>query len=144
MPVYEVHSPEGLLSDDDRQEVTDEITRIHTTATGAPSLFVNVVFTDLPAGRTFADGKPARTSFVIGHIRQGRDVPTRQGMLHDLSDMWTRITGVGETEVILTLIDTDPATSLEYGLIFPDAGQEEQWFEENRDKLIELGIVPAS
>jgi len=30
---------------------------------------------------------------------------------------------------------------MEAGLIFPGLGQEQRWFEENRDRLTELGIL---
>ena len=39
MPVYQVGTVEGLLSDDQRQQIVTEITRIHCEATDAPPLF---------------------------------------------------------------------------------------------------------
>lgn len=56
MPVYQLTTSPDLLSDRQSQDVVDEITRIHTTHTGAPALFVNVVFQEIPAGRIFTAG----------------------------------------------------------------------------------------
>ncbi|WP_329057983.1 tautomerase family protein [Amycolatopsis sp. NBC_01480] len=140
MPVYQVFSPDNLLSDEQRQQIVDEITRIHTSNTGAPALFVNVVFTDLPAGRVFSAGKPSRLSLIIGNIREGRDIEVRQTMLRQLSAMWVEITGAPETEVLLAIQETDPLAAMELGLLFPPAGQEAAWFAKHQDKLAALGI----
>jgi phenylpyruvate tautomerase PptA (4-oxalocrotonate tautomerase family) len=143
MPVYQVVSLEGLLSDEQRQQIANEITRIHTTATDAPALFVNVVFQEVPPGRMFSAGKPSRLSLVIGSIREGRTIEVRQQILRELSEMWVRITGTSETDVLLAIQEANPLAAMEMGLLFPLPGQEALWFEENNDRLVALGVVPG-
>ena len=55
--------------------------------------------------------------------------------------MWTRVTGQSEGELLVVLNEADPANAMEAGLIMPEPGQEQQWFDENRAKLIELGVM---
>jgi phenylpyruvate tautomerase PptA (4-oxalocrotonate tautomerase family) len=124
MPIYQCISPEGLLDQSDRGKVAEEITRIHCDATGVPPSFVNVIFTDIPDGRYFVAGKPAHHSFVNGAIRVGHDVATRQSILTNLSQMWVRLTGQPEEELLISLWENQAENAMEAGLIFPAVGQE--------------------
>ncbi|MCW2664430.1 MAG: cis-3-chloroacrylic acid dehalogenase [Mycobacterium sp.] len=144
MPVYQCYYPQGLLAKSAKAEIADQITSIHCNATGAPPSFVNVLFLELPEGECFVAGKPATHSYVFGIVRHGRDLETRQGMLRDLSRMWIDVTGQSDAELIVALTETDPANVMEAGLIFPEPGQEEQWFEQNRAKLTQLGWTTVS
>lgn len=82
-------------------------------------------------------------SFIVGNIRDGRGIELRQAMLRELSAMWSKITGHGERDVFLALQENDSRAAMEAGLIFPAAGAEEEWFAENKDKLVSLGLVLA-
>jgi phenylpyruvate tautomerase PptA (4-oxalocrotonate tautomerase family) len=124
VPIYQCISPEGLLDESARGKVAGEITRIHCAATGVPPSFVNVIFTDVPDGRYFVAGKPANHSFVNGAIRVGHDVATRQGILRNLSQMWTRLTGQPEEELLISLWENQAENAMEAGSIFPAVGQE--------------------
>jgi hypothetical protein len=53
----------------------------------------------------------------------------------------TRLTGQTEGELLISLWENPAENVMEAGLIFPGLGQEQQWFEENRDRLAELGIL---
>jgi phenylpyruvate tautomerase PptA (4-oxalocrotonate tautomerase family) len=141
MPFYQCISPEGLLDESARGQLAEQITRIHCDATGVPPSFVNVLFTDVPSGRYFVAGKPSRHCMLNGAIRVGRDLATRQRILQELSQMWTRLTGQTEGELLISLWENPPENVMEAGLIFPGLGQEEQWFEDNRDRLTELGLL---
>jgi phenylpyruvate tautomerase PptA (4-oxalocrotonate tautomerase family) len=141
MPIYQCICPEGLLDQSTREAIAQEITRIHCDATGVPPSFVNVMFTAMPGGTYFVGGRPAAHTVLNGAIRTGRDLATRQRVLRELSQMWARLTGQAEGELLITLWESPPENVMEAGLIFPPLGQEEQWFEENRAKLTELGII---
>ena len=141
MPVYQVLTSEGTLSDDQRREIAQGITEIHTTHTGAPRQFVNVVFQDAPSGRMFTAGEPSAQSVIGGTIREGRPIEMRQAMLRDYSDLWVRVTGQSEAEVLIGLQEIDARAAMEVGLIMPGPGEEAEWFEQNRGRLQELGIV---
>jgi phenylpyruvate tautomerase PptA (4-oxalocrotonate tautomerase family) len=141
MPIYQCISPDGLLDKPTRTAIAEEITRIHCDATGVPPSFVNVLFTGMPAGTCFVAGQPSGHTVLNGAIRVGRDLATRQRILRELSQMWTRLTGQSEGELLISLWESPPENVMEAGLIFPALGQEERWFEENRARLAELGIT---
>jgi phenylpyruvate tautomerase PptA (4-oxalocrotonate tautomerase family) len=141
MPVYQCYSPKGLLSQSAKTQIADEITTIHTNATGAPELYVNVLFHEIPQGDCFVARKPAAHSYLFGAIRHGRDLETRQGMLREFSRMWTRVTGQSEAELLIALTEANPANAMEAGLILPEPGREQEWFDENRARLTELGVT---
>ena len=141
MPIYQCISPEGLIDESTRGKLAEEITRIHCDATGVPPSFVNVMFLDVPSGRYFVAGKPSAHSVLNGAIRVGRDLETRQRILRELSQMWTRLTGQTEGELLISLWENPAENVMEAGLIFPGLGQEQRWFEENHDRLTELGIL---
>ena len=127
MPIYQCISPEGLLDESARANLAEEITRIHCDATGVPPSFVTVMFLDMPNGRNFVAGKPSAHSVLSGAIPVGRDRVTRQRILRDLSQMWTRLTGQPEEELLVALWENVPENVMEAGSIFPELGQEQQW-----------------
>jgi phenylpyruvate tautomerase PptA (4-oxalocrotonate tautomerase family) len=143
MPVYPCYSPKGLLTQSVKAKIAEEITSIHCNATGAPELYVNVLFHDTSEGDCFVAGQPSTHSYIFGAIRHGRDLQIRQGMLRDLSEMWTRLTGQSEAEVLVALDEANPQNVMEAGLILPEPGKEQRWFDENRAKLTELGFMPT-
>jgi len=141
MPVYQCYSPKGLLTNSVKAKIAEEITSIHCSATGAPELYVNVLFQETSDGDCFVAGQPSTHSYIFGAVRHGRDLEVRQGMLRDLSQMWTRLTGQSEAEVLIALDEVNPANVMEAGLILPEPGKEQQWFDQNRSKLAELGFI---
>jgi hypothetical protein len=77
----------------------------------------------------------------MGEIRHGHDVATRHALLRDLSQMWTRLTSQSEAELIVGLKETPAENATQAGLIFAEPAQEQQWFDENRAKLAEFGLL---
>nr|WP_296770882.1 tautomerase family protein [Rhodococcus sp. (in: high G+C Gram-positive bacteria)] len=140
MPLYQVTAPENLLSDELRHRIANEITRIHMVNTGAPKLFVNVLFHDVPAGRLFTAGEPSRTTIIVGQVRAGREIAVRQALLRDLAEMWTTETGQTEGELLMAIEEVDPRVAMEAGLIMPAPGEETAWFAQHEDRLRELGL----
>jgi len=124
MPIYQCISPEGLLDESTRGKLAGEITRIHCDATGIPPSFVNVMFLDMPNGRYFVAGRPSGHSVLNGAIRAGRDLATRQRILRDLSQMWTRLTRQPEEELLISLWENLAENAMEGGSILPEVGQE--------------------
>jgi hypothetical protein len=115
--------------------------RIHCEVTGERPSFVNVLFLDIPEGTSFNEGRPSTRSFVMGEIRHGHDVQTRHTLLRELSQMWIRLTSQSEAELIVGLRETPAENTTQAGLIFAEPGHEQQWFDENRAKLTEFGLL---
>jgi hypothetical protein len=103
-------------------------------------LFVNALFHEIREGDCFVSRKPSANSYLFGAVRHGRDLETRQGLLRDFSPMWARFTGQSEAEFLVVLTGPDPANAMEAGLILPDPGHEQEWFEEIRVRLAEFGV----
>jgi phenylpyruvate tautomerase PptA (4-oxalocrotonate tautomerase family) len=141
VPLYQCYSPKGLLTESAKAEIADEITTIHTAATGAPAAFVNVLFREFSEGDLFVHRQPSTRSIVLGSIRHGRSLETRQAMMRDYEQMWLRITGQSEADLLVALTEVDPAMALEAGFFMPEPGHEKEWFEEHRAKLTELGVT---
>jgi phenylpyruvate tautomerase PptA (4-oxalocrotonate tautomerase family) len=141
MPIYQCYSPQRLLTKSVKGRIAGEITRIHCETTGERPSFVNVLFLDLPEGTSFAAGRPSTRSFVMGEIRYGHDVQTRHALLRDLSQMWTRLTGQSEAELIVGLKETPAENATQAGVIFAEPGHEQQWLDENRARLAEFGLL---
>ena len=139
MPIYHCTSQGGLLADATRENIAKEITRIHCDATGALESFVNVVFHENQEGRYFVAGQRSGHSIVFGFIREGRTLETRQAMLKEFSQMWTRLTGQPKEEVLVTLLEVPAENMIEGGLFLPEPGREQAWLHENRARLTEVG-----
>ena len=141
MPIYQCHSPKGLLTKSAKAEIAQEVTSILCNATGAPPTFVNVEFLALPDGECFVAGKPASQSLILAVNRHGRDLETRRAMLRQLSQIWTRATGQSEADLWISVTEVDHTNVMDAGMFIPEPGHEHEWFEENRARLAESGIT---
>jgi phenylpyruvate tautomerase PptA (4-oxalocrotonate tautomerase family) len=141
MPIYQCISPTGLLSETNKTEVAEEIMRIHCDATASLPAFVNVLFIDTAEGQYFTAGKPSTNSAIVGQIRRGRDLATRTALMRALSQMWTRITGQPEGQLLITVWENPAENAIEAGLTLPAPGHEQEWLDQNRETLIELGML---
>jgi phenylpyruvate tautomerase PptA (4-oxalocrotonate tautomerase family) len=128
MPLYEITTARGRLTPPVKAEIAQHVTNIHCRLTGAPDEFVNVVFRDYDD--CFVASTPEDRSFVMGRIRHGRSLAMRQTILRELADMWVRITGQTEAELLVALSEVDPAMVVEAGRFMPEPGREDEWFSE--------------
>jgi phenylpyruvate tautomerase PptA (4-oxalocrotonate tautomerase family) len=141
MPIYQCDAAPGVLTDEIKSAIAQEITRIHVEATKAPRSFVHVIFREVPAGTHYKAGEEDATfSFVRGNIRAGRTLDVRQRILQEISDSWSRLTGQPATQLMVTVSQLDASNVMEAGLILPEPGQEEAWFDQHRDRL--SGLAP--
>src|ERR1700751_2170750 len=93
MPFYQCLVPAGSLNADTRAAIAEAITDIHSSVTGAPRGFVNVVFLEYEPGTYFTAGKPHACSAINGTIRAGRDRETRARLRTELLRAWVVVTG---------------------------------------------------
>jgi phenylpyruvate tautomerase PptA (4-oxalocrotonate tautomerase family) len=127
MPIYTSITQEGSLSQRQRKEIAEAVTKIHVDATGAPRSFVNVRFFTYPAGNNFRAGVESATAYLGGNIRAGRDLATKQKMLQALVAEMQRIGKLPSSEVVAFLEETDADQIMEKGAILPQPGQEKEW-----------------
>ncbi|WP_327097654.1 tautomerase family protein [Nocardia vinacea] len=138
MPLYQCLVPAGSLDADHRADLAEAITAIHTSVTGAPRGFVNVVFVEYEPSAFFTAGKPNTVSVISGNIRAGRDRASRAELLTRLSEAWVAITGQDTRSLLLGLTELDPTSIMEAGLIMPAPGEEAAWLERHKQELGEL------
>lgn len=140
MPVYQCYSPPGLLSESAKARIADEITTIHTSATGAPELFVNVLST--------------RSRWVTASLAANRratptcSAPSATGaMPRPAKRCCANSRGCGVVPPaslkpnFVALTEVDPANGMEAGLVLPEPGREQEWFDENRVRLTQMGMA---
>ena len=128
MPLYTCITQEGALSAEQRAGVAAEITRIHTTHTGAPSSFVRVIFQTLAPNSTFTGEKLAVNAFLLAFIRAGRSRETVAQLMEDLWSMYKKATGLADDQLFLIVREVPPSNGMEFGAILPDPGHEAEWF----------------
>jgi phenylpyruvate tautomerase PptA (4-oxalocrotonate tautomerase family) len=129
MPIYTSITQEGSLSQQQKKEIAEAVTKIHVDATGAPKSFVNVRFFTYPAGNNFRGGAESATAYLAGNIRAGRDLATKQKMLQELVAVMQRIGKLPANEVVAYVEETDADQVMEKGAILPQPGQEKEWLE---------------
>jgi phenylpyruvate tautomerase PptA (4-oxalocrotonate tautomerase family) len=143
MPVYQCYSPKGLLTTAAKANIAEEMTTMYCNLAGGQPSWVKVLFHEMPEGDCFAAGKPATQSLILAINRHGRDLETRRAMLRQLSDIWTRNSGQPEADLWISMTEVDPTSVMDAGLFIPEPGREDEWLEENRDRLAELGMSAA-
>jgi phenylpyruvate tautomerase PptA (4-oxalocrotonate tautomerase family) len=138
MPLYQCLVPSGSIDAGERARLAEAITTVHTSVTGAPRGFVNVVFTEYEPSAYFTAGVPNKASVISGTIRAGRDRETRAELLTQLSEAWIAITGQDARSLLIGLNEVDPTSIMEAGLIMPAPGEESAWLERHKHKLGEV------
>ncbi|GCE21991.1 tautomerase family protein [Dictyobacter kobayashii] len=128
MPLYTCITQEGTLSTEQRAFIATEITRIHTTYTGAPASFVRVIFETVAPESIFASGRPAVNAFILGIIRAGRSTEVRAQLQNDLWTMYKNVTGLTDEQLFLAVIEVPASNAMELGAILPEPGHEADWF----------------
>jgi phenylpyruvate tautomerase PptA (4-oxalocrotonate tautomerase family) len=136
MPIYQVSSPKGLLTTDQRQLIARAITEAHVEFTGAPPVFVHVFFNELPPGIAYSAGElDTKVSGIQGAIRAGRTLDAKQKLIKSITASYSEIAGVSPKQVLSGLNEIDSDITMEYGLILPHPGGESEWFAKNADAL---------
>jgi phenylpyruvate tautomerase PptA (4-oxalocrotonate tautomerase family) len=84
------------LADDTKAVLAAEITKIHSSITGAPTSLVHVVFQELPATNVFTDSGPSQPLLIEGRIRAGRADADKTRLATEVSSSSSRIAGIPE------------------------------------------------
>ncbi|KXJ96513.1 hypothetical protein Micbo1qcDRAFT_155068, partial [Microdochium bolleyi] len=151
MPFYEV-SHAVPLSDAQKDEIAQAITKIHTTRFTTPSLFVNVKFTDAANESYYVGGKRRRANRVSALVRAGggRTAESFNALAQEIHAAWDRVllgtdTGgattipVGdERELRVVAITGSILGGVENGIVLPQAGEDVEWLRTNLPKFEKL------
>ncbi|KAI5250433.1 hypothetical protein E4T47_01369 [Aureobasidium subglaciale] len=136
MPAYEVEHI-SKLTDDQKDQLAEAITKIHSQQFSTPKLFVNVRITDVSNHRTYVAGKQYKSNRIFAYVRHG---PSRTQSDYDavsnaLEEAWNKI--VPGSELRLVMFYGAIVAGMEAGLNIPPAGQDASWIKENWDKFVE-------
>jgi phenylpyruvate tautomerase PptA (4-oxalocrotonate tautomerase family) len=129
MPTYFCTTTEGRFSQKEKSNIAQEITRIHSDVTGAPSYFAQVIFNELKPGNYFMNGVLLRHDqiFVYGTIRAGRATVDKSRMIVLMAEALGEITGGGKRSVIVYVGELPPRQMIEFGHVLPEPGDELIW-----------------
>ena len=137
MPLYLCRAREGAIDDAAKAEIAEDITRIHCDVTGAPRVFVNVFFFDVPG---MGDDGGA-TAHLHGSIRAGRTAPQKDDLTSHMRAAIEQRSGVAGNAVETTITDTPASWVMEGGEIFPEPGEEAAWLAKHGEKLgLKFGV----
>lgn len=77
MPFWEIFTPEGALTDQDKEQLSNGITQMYVDWVDLPRFYVVIRFHEMPANTMYVGGKPANNfvRVVIDHIARRMDDP---------------------------------------------------------------------
>jgi phenylpyruvate tautomerase PptA (4-oxalocrotonate tautomerase family) len=127
MPFYQCISLAGSLSQEQKEEIVREVTRIHCQETGGLPLFVQIQFDEVTSDNVFQNGKPSSAVRLHARIRAGRDAATKLRMLHAYTDLIARVARVPVDDVMVGFIETSYENVMEAGVRLPAPGEEKAW-----------------
>jgi phenylpyruvate tautomerase PptA (4-oxalocrotonate tautomerase family) len=130
MPVYTCVTTAKTLSDDTKAALAAEITKIHSTVTRAPTSLVHVVFQELPATNVFTDSSPSQPLLINAVMRAGRADADKTRLATDISSSSSRIAGIPEMRILVSIQDRPARFAVEYGRVLPEPGDEDAWLAE--------------
>lgn len=129
MPFYEVqHS--FPLTPTQKSALAANITNLHATTFSAPSLFVNVKFSPLPASEDYYIGGQLRpnTNRIFAHVRsgQGRGDEAFAKLAASIETIWNEVVeggegdfGVGNVKMLHGVFVVPGLTAREQGFAIP-------------------------
>jgi phenylpyruvate tautomerase PptA (4-oxalocrotonate tautomerase family) len=128
MPLYTCITTTKTLADDTKAALAAEITKVHSSITGAPTSFVHVVFQELPATNVFTDSSPSQPLLISGVIRAGRADADKVRLATDISSNSSRIAGISEARIRVNIAEA--RFVVEGGRVMPEPGAEDDWLAE--------------
>jgi phenylpyruvate tautomerase PptA (4-oxalocrotonate tautomerase family) len=140
MPIYRCTISAGLLDEDQKSQLAAGFADVHCNLTnGTPRKFVHVIFEELTADNSYSGGVPATASRIVGLIRSGRTQQTRSDLVSALTDLWARVTGQSNADIVVALTEARPKDIMEWGEFLPEDGEEASWVEQHG--LASQGVV---
>src|ERR1700739_3735571 len=125
MPFHKCISLAGTFAQAQREEIVDEITRIHCEATGGLPRFVQIPFDEVNPENVFQNRTLSLAIRLHVRMRAGRPAEVRHQMLTDYTNLLSRVTGVPIVDIMIGIVETSYENVMESGLRLPAPGDEE-------------------
>jgi phenylpyruvate tautomerase PptA (4-oxalocrotonate tautomerase family) len=122
MPLYTVTTPDGLLSDQQRDAIAADLVRIHTAVMHVPANFVHSIFPTYPRSHAYVATDRSPVSSIVGVIRAGHTPEEKSRLVQALWKMFQDKTGVSDRELSVALQEVAPSQAMENGVIMPEVG----------------------
>ncbi|MFB9268043.1 tautomerase family protein [Bradyrhizobium erythrophlei] len=146
MPSYIVTCVEGRLSESQKSEIAEAVTRAHGDSTGAPYYFAQVTFNEVKPGNYFLGGTKLNSDhiFVHGTIRDGRPTEMKNALITRLTADVAIASQMKTNCVWVYLSELPPGQMVEFGRVLPLHGKEAEWQaalpESEKTRLERIGI----
>jgi phenylpyruvate tautomerase PptA (4-oxalocrotonate tautomerase family) len=137
---------EGRLTELQKIQIAEAVTRAHGDSTGAPYYFVQLTFNEVKPGNCFLGGTQLDSGqiFVHGTIRDGRPTETKDALIARLTADVAIASEMKPNCVWVYLSELPPNQMVEYGRVLPLHGQEAEWSaalpEAERVRLENIGL----
>jgi phenylpyruvate tautomerase PptA (4-oxalocrotonate tautomerase family) len=122
MPLYTVTTPDGLLSDQQRDAIAAELVRIHTAVMHVPANFVHSIFPTYPRNHAYVAADRSPVSSIVGIIRVGHTPEEKSRLVQALWKMFQDKTGVSDRDLSVALQEVAPSQAMENGVIMSEVG----------------------
>ena len=145
MPTYPITTATDRLPPRQKTRIAQDVTRIHKSVTGAPAVFVQVLFVGIDPANHFVGGKPLQHDFLFlqGHIRAGRTLEQKQDLLLQLVQALAEAAAAPKNAVWAYLNELPANQMAEFGHTLPQPGTEAEWFnalpQEDRNLMDRIG-----
>lgn len=124
MPLYTITTQTGVLNNDAKANLAEQLTELHCQLAGVPRNWVHVVFQDYAVGSGFTAGAPAATVALTLLIRTGRSAEYKRGLLERLWALVQGATGAADDQIVVVIQEAPASQAMEMGRVMPDvAGQ---------------------
>ena len=120
MPLYTITSQAGVLNNDAKANLAEQLTELHCQLAGVPRNWVHVVFQDYAVGSGFTAGAPAATVALTLLIRTGRSADYKRGLLQRLWALVQSATGAADDQIVVVIEEAPASQAMEMGKIMPD------------------------
>jgi len=127
MPIYTCTVTEGTLTWESKSALAAEITRIHAAVNQVPPTYVNVIFSEMPAGDVFVGGENGRPLIITGWARRGHPQEAVTRLATEVASAAARLSGLDERHVMVVIQDGPAQSAVEGGRVLPEPGQEAEW-----------------
>jgi phenylpyruvate tautomerase PptA (4-oxalocrotonate tautomerase family) len=123
MPLYTVTTQAGVLGNEAKAKLADQLTSFHSEKAGVPKNWVHVVFQDYAVGSGLTAGLPAATVSLTVIIRNGRSAEYKRDFLKHLWDLLETATGAADDQIVIGIQELPASNAMELGKVMPDVAQ---------------------
>ena len=131
MPLYICNARKGLISDQSKALIAEDITRIHCQVTDAPRTFVHAFFFEESSNVPLGD----KQALLYGQIRAGRTDQQKEEIVDRMRRAIHIHSGIAKEDISAYTTDTPASWVMEGGDLLPEPGEEESWLVAHEAKV---------